>query len=91
MDGEKFYDPIQDLDRFFAHLVDVGLGSMNDPKGLTKRFYACSSTAKGQEALSKIKTAAARAEKANKASKAGKTQDAFDWLKLLFGGNFPAR
>ncbi len=90
MDGEKFYDPIQDLDRFFALLVDIGLGPMNDPKGLTRRFYACSSTAKGQDALSKVKTAATRAEKANKANKANKTQDAFDWLDLLFGGNFPA-
>jgi hypothetical protein len=91
MNGEKVWDPIQDLSRYFNHLTNVNLGPMNDPKGLTKRFFACSTTAKGTEALSKLATATSRAQKALDAHNSNKPTDAFYWLDLLFGGNFPAR
>jgi hypothetical protein len=91
MDGERAWDPIQDLARYFHHLEDIGLGPMNDPKRLTQRFYAYSTTAKGKDALSKVKTAATRAGKALEADNRGRTAEAFYYLDLLFGGNFPAR
>jgi hypothetical protein len=91
MAGEKYFDPVHDVSRLFAHLVSIELGPMNDPKGLTKRFYACSSTSKGEEALSKVNTAATRTEKALDAHNDDKPADAFYYLNLLFGGQFPPR
>lgn len=91
LSGEKYWDPIQDVSRYFSHLQSIKLGPMNDPMGLTSRFYACSTTAKATAALSKLDTAATRAKKALDAQQAGKTNDAFHYLNLLFGGSFPAR
>lgn len=91
MSSEKYWDPIQDLSRFLNLMKNNNLSAMNDPKGLTSRFYACSTDAKAKDAVSKLNTAATRAEKALAAHKDDKPADAFSWLDLLFGGNFPAR
>jgi hypothetical protein len=91
MEGQSSFVAVWDVCLLFEHLMSISLGPMNDPKGITGRFYACSSTAKGTEALSKVKTAATRARKAADASKAGDPATAFEYLDLLFGRRFPAR
>ncbi|GAA1723111.1 hypothetical protein GCM10009765_83840 [Fodinicola feengrottensis] len=67
------------------------MAAMNDPKGRTERFHPCSSEYRKVDALSKVNTAASRARKALDAYRADKTDDAFYYLDLLFGGRFPAR
>lgn len=64
---------------------------MNDPKHAAERFYACSSDAKRADALSKLHTGATRASKALTATLGDKTNDAFYYYNLLFGGMFPSR
>jgi hypothetical protein len=91
LSGDKFFDPLQDVCLYMEWLVKIGLGPMNDPKGVTSRFYACSSTAKAEDALSKANTGATRARKAYDAHKAQKPADAFYYLDQLFGGHFPTR
>lgn len=91
LSGKKVFDPIQDVCYFFEHPANIKLGAMNDPKGLTARFYACSSTAKGTDAISKVNTAATRSRKALDAHENNNPAEAFIYLSLLFGGQFPAR
>lgn len=67
------------------------LADMNDPMGKASRFSACSSPATRVTALSNLHTAATRARKAVTAEQAGNTPQAFDYLSLLFGGQFPKR
>ncbi|MHA6508296.1 SMODS domain-containing nucleotidyltransferase [Tessaracoccus sp. Y1736] len=84
MDAEKSYVPVLDLHRMLRHLQVIGLASMNDPTGLSSRFNACSSTATRTDALSKLDTAVARAEKAKDHWVAGDHDKAIAQLKLLF-------
>jgi hypothetical protein len=91
MSTEKTFAPIYDVERYFRWLHDNTLAPMNDPKGLTSRFYACSTTAKATDALSKVSTAATRAKKALDAHRADNPTDAFYYLNLLFGDKFPSR
>ncbi|ROQ32089.1 hypothetical protein EDD98_1062 [Streptomyces sp. PanSC19] len=91
MASESSFNPIFDICRLLEHLDEIKLASMLDPKGASGRFYACSSDAKGAEALSKVSTGATRARKALSAHLGGDEQTAFYYLDLLFGGNFPAR
>jgi hypothetical protein len=88
---ESSFIPILDVCRYFEYLESIKLSSMNDPKGASGRFYACSSTAKAKEALSKLSTAATRARKAVNAHNAANVDLAFYYLDLLFGGKFPSR
>ncbi len=81
------WDVCQVLEKLEGH----ELAAMNDPKGASGRFDACSSDAKREDALSKLTTAAGRARKALDAHKAEDPDTAFHYLDLLFGGNFPAR
>ncbi|MCR3747238.1 SMODS domain-containing nucleotidyltransferase [Lentzea californiensis] len=88
---EKSFIASHDICRLLEHLHSIGLAAMNDPKGASGRFYACSTTVKADDALSKLSTAATRARKAIDAEKEGKINDAFYYWNLVFGGNFPAR
>jgi hypothetical protein len=81
------YDVCQVLEKLESH----ELAPMNDPSGATGRIHACSSDATREDALSKLSTAAARARKALDAYKDEKSGTAFDYLDLLFAGEFPAR
>jgi hypothetical protein len=85
------YIHIWDVCQLLEKLDSHQLAAMNDPKNATGRIFACSSDAKKNEALSKLSTAATRARKALDAERAGKTDSAFSYLDLLFGGKFPAR
>lgn len=91
LDREKFFEPGEDICRLLESLVKIDLGPMNDPSGVTSRFHAFSTAAKGQEAVSKVQTGATRARKAVDAAKAADHELAFHYLNLLFGGMFPAR
>jgi predicted nucleotidyltransferase len=81
------WDVCQVLEKLEAHK----LAAMNDPKGASGRIYACSSDSLKEDALSKLSRAATRARKALDAYNANKSDDAFHYLDLLFGGKFPAR
>jgi predicted nucleotidyltransferase len=91
LSGQKSFIAVYDICLYLEHLVDIDIGAMNDPKGVTSRFYSCSSTARAEEALSKADTAATRARKALDAHNADKPADAFYYLNLLFGEQFPSR
>jgi len=91
MESQSSFVAVWDGGVLFEHLVLISLGPMNDPKGITSRFSAYSSTARGNEAISKVKTAATRARKALDASNAGDPATALHYLDLLFNGHFPAR
>jgi hypothetical protein len=91
MSGEKSFIPVWDVCRYLEELNRLQLSAMNDPTGNVGRFYACSSTSKGADALSKLKTAVTRARNALDAENSGDAATAFYYLDLLFGGNFPAR
>lgn len=81
------WDVCQVLEKLDGHQ----LASMNDPRGATGRIVACSGDATRSDALSKLSTAATRARKALDAYNADKPDDAFYYLDLLFGGQFPGR
>lgn len=91
LESQSSFIAVWDVCLLFESLVSISLGPMNDPKDAAGRFYACSSTAKWDEALSKVKTAATRARKDADAAKAGDPATAFHYLDLLFGGRFPTR
>jgi hypothetical protein len=63
VDGEPYIDLVQDVFYFFRHLQSVDLAAMNDPTGLGSRFTAYSSPSSKADAISKLSTAASRAEK----------------------------
>jgi hypothetical protein len=91
MSTQSSFIALHDVCYFLEHLDRIKLASMNDPKGLTSPFYACSSDATGTESLSRVNTAATRAYKALNAYDSKNDADAFYYLDLLFGGTFPAR
>jgi hypothetical protein len=91
MSDETSFVPIYDVCKLFESLERQGLAAMNDPLGLTSRFYACSTTPKAEQALSKLATAATRARKALDSFSNEDFNTSFHYLGLLFGGRFPAR
>ena len=88
---QKNYVEIWDVCQVLEELDAMQLAAMNDPSGATGRIFACSTTAKAEDALSKLHTAAVRARKALDAHNEDKPVVAYVYLDLLFGGNFPAR
>jgi hypothetical protein len=85
------YVHIWDVWQVLNKLNNHQLAGMNDPMGATGRIYACSSESSKEDALSKLNTATTRARKALDAYRNGKFDEAFRYLDLLFGGQFPAR
>jgi hypothetical protein len=79
-----------DIYRILKQLQDNGLAAMNDPTGNTGRIYACSSTAKRAEALTKLDRAVTRARNAKDYYADGKIKLAFEQWDLLFNGRFPS-
>jgi len=90
MRTQESYVPWWDIYLLLKRLDDNQLAAMNDPTGNTGRIYACSTTHKAEEALSKLSTALIRAEKAKDYLKGGYTEEAFAEWDKLFGGKFPA-
>lgn len=78
-----------DVKRVFKTLWDCQLASMQDPMRISGYVSACPSDSKKKDALSKLKTALARADKAVTAKNDEKIDDAFYWWDLVFDGHFP--
>jgi hypothetical protein len=78
-----------DIKRILRQLADAQLADMQDPMEVSGYIPACKSDAQYKDAISKIETAAARAEKARDAASNGKISDAFDWWRLLYNNEFP--
>lgn len=89
--AQTTYIHVWDVCQMLEKLDSMQLAAMNDPKGATGRIYACSSTAKAADALSKVHTAAVRARKSLDAYNNNDPVTAFTYLDLLFGGQFPSR
>jgi len=88
-DGESSLVYDIDVKRILAMLRDNELAAMQDPMGVGGYIYPCKTEAIKQDALSKLKTAATRAEKALEAEANQNTKTAFDWWRLLYNDKFP--
>lgn len=85
------YIAVWDVSLVLSKLVGHSLAAMNDPKRAAGLIHACSSDAARIDALSKLSTASARADRALSAYRADRTNDCFEALDLLFAGHFPSR
>jgi hypothetical protein len=88
-DGEKSIVYDIDVKRVLCQLRDCSLASMQDPMGVSGLISACKTDAKWEDAMSKLKNAATRADRARDCEMAGKTSEAFDWWRLVYGDLFP--
>lgn len=88
-DGESSIVYDEDLKRILAMLRDNELAAMQDPMSLAGYIYPCKSESFKQDAISKLITAASRAEKARDAEENQDTKTAFDWWRLLYNDKFP--
>jgi hypothetical protein len=79
-----------DIKNILKQLWEKDLSAMQDPMGISGYIYPCISEIKKNEALKKIETALARAEKARDAEADGRIEDAFYWWNLLFDSEFPS-
>ncbi|MCK3776670.1 hypothetical protein MZK49_07985 [Ensifer sesbaniae] len=86
--NESYISYPVDVWRALNFLRNKELAAMKDPTGLCGSFYPCSDAMKSQ-ALSKLDTAIARAERAYKNDQAGNVFNAFEDYGLLFNGHFP--
>jgi len=71
-------------------LYDNDLRSIQDPMGISGYVRACTTEAKRENALSKVKTGYARAEKAVE-KRESDVDDAFNWWNLFYNNEFPRR
>ena len=78
-----------DVKRILTMLRDNKIAALQDPMGIDGYIYPCKTDAFKQDALSKLDTAATRAEKAREAEAVNDTKTAFDWWKLLYNDKFP--
>lgn len=79
-----------DVSRFFSWLVNKNMASLQDPVGVSGYIKPCKTQVHWDNAWSKLKTAASRAENARDAELSNKTSDAFYWWRLLYNDNFPS-
>lgn len=70
-------------------IMSTELAALRDPLKLTGLIAACTE-AQRRTALSKLQTAAVRAEKALMAEERGDIREAFDWWRRVFPRSFPA-
>lgn len=88
-DGESCIVYDIDVKRILSMLRDNELAAMQDPMGVAGYIYPCKTNALKNDALSKLNTAATRAEKAREAEANGDTKAAFYWWRLLYNDKFP--
>lgn len=79
-----------DVKNILQQLNDSKLAAMQDPMGISGYIYPCKTEAFKVDALSKLKTAATRAEKAREASINNDVKAAFEWWQKLYNDNFPS-
>lgn len=78
-----------DVKQFLVQLRASGLADMQDPMGISGYVSACATQIQKDDALSKLETAATRAEKAREETGKGNISDAFDYWRLLYNYEFP--
>jgi Second Messenger Oligonucleotide or Dinucleotide Synthetase domain len=78
-----------DVKRVLCHLRDCRLADMQDPAGVSGFISATASDFAFNDAISKLDTAAGRAEKARESASNEDIADAFDWWRLLYNYEFP--
>ena len=88
-EGESSIGYSVDVKRVFSHLDEIGLASMQDPKGISGYIRPCTTDTKLADAKSKLSTALNRAQKARDAENADDIKEAFDWWNRLYNYNFP--
>jgi len=88
--GEKSIDYAIDIRRLLRQLWDCQLAAAQDPTVVGGYIQACDTDAKKADALSRLETALARADKARTAETGGSIEDAFYWWRLLYNDEFPA-
>lgn len=78
-----------DVKRILCQLCTIELADMQDPMGVSGYISACKTDTMKADALSKLNTAATRAEKARAEAESDKISDAFDWWRKLYDNEFP--
>lgn len=81
---------IWDLRNVLKKLLDINLGSLQDPCEISGYISPCGTQAKLDDALSKLENAFSRADKALEAYRADDISSSFSWLDLLFDYKFPS-
>lgn len=79
-----------DVKNVLEQLRNNGLAAMQDPMGFSGYIYPCKTQALQVDALSKLNTAATRAEKAWLAKDKNDLKGAFEWWQLLYNDKFPS-
>jgi hypothetical protein len=79
-----------DINSVLRQLRGNELAAMQDPMGVSGYIYPCKTDAFKEDALSKLNTAATRAEKARDATINGDIKDAFEWWGKLYNDQFPS-
>jgi hypothetical protein len=79
-----------DVKQFLVQLAASELADMQDPMGVSGLIPACKTHAFYLDAISKLETAATRAEKAREETGKGNILNAFDYWRLLYNNEFPA-
>lgn len=79
-----------DVKRVMEILYDNDLPSIQDPMGISGYVRACSTDAKREDSLSKVKTGYSRALKAVE-ERESNLDDAFYWWNLFYNNEFPSR
>lgn len=78
-----------DVKQILCQLRDCKLADMQDPMGVSGYIPACKTEVLYADAISKLATAATRAEKAREEAVKENISGAFDWWRLLFNNEFP--
>lgn len=89
-EGEKSIVYDIDVRHIMKKLFDCNLASIQDPMGISGYVKACSTDAKLEDALSKLKTGYTRADKAYD-YRDKDVDKAFDWWDKFFDSKFPSR
>lgn len=89
-EGESLIIYDIDIKKVMKILYDNDLPSIQDPMGISGYVKACSTEAKREDALSKVKTGYTRAEKAVE-KRESNVDDAFYWWNLFYNNEFPSR
>lgn len=79
-----------DVNSVLRQLRGNELAAMQDPMGVSGYISPCQTDAFKEDALSKLNTAATRAEKARNATINGDIKDAFEWWRKLYNDKFPS-
>ncbi len=78
-----------DVNNIFSLLKSCNLAKLQDPMGMSGYISACKTDAAYSDAISKLNTAATRAQKARESVGKDNISEAFDWWRLLYNYQFP--